>query len=460
MRSARRFHKSRYGCRECKQSRLKCDEMYPICQRCWRRGLVCHGAARERQWQIQVSSFYSSPNKTTNSKASEYPLNVGEESLIWYWIEKTSRILAPCEEENPFAHPVWEHLSISQSLLHVIKSISSAHQHFFEAAHLYDSLAERTKAMEALRLEIDTGAQPLHALFLSIYLLGISSSYLDGGMGDLGQEHLVAAEVLVDLMLKDRDLRKHPMTRWIVGTFIYWNMSCSFLEIPASNPVEQNNTEILRFILNDMAGYLHPINGPCTELFYIISTLGQYIRFAVEHGTQDDSLDIDLEMSLLNWSLPASDVPPAWVEIAEAFRKYALILLCRYRHLVFKPHVPQEICLVGPDRNIAPIVEDDSLARRYAIEIIKTLSRIPVSSPYLMLQGIPLLTAGAELTYEDSDLRNESKFRLLALYSSSRIPASLAAVSLLESIWQTRMQGGEASWFQTVVDHKCKLRIG
>lgn len=350
---------------------------------------------------------------------------------------------------------------MSQSLLHIIKSISSAHQHFFEAAHIYDSLKERTKAMEVLRRELNAGAQPLHTLFLSIYLLGISSSYLDEGLEDFGQEHLLAAKVVVNLILEDKDLRKHPMSRWIVGTFVYWNMSCAFLAVPTSNPAEQKNGEVLSFILNEMAGHLHPINGPCTGLFYIISTLGEYIRFAVEHETPNHDLEAELEMLLLTWSLPPCDTQSIWVQISEAFRKHGLILLYRYRYHRYEEEViAQGVCAASPGRSMRAVVDVDHLARNYAIDIIICLSSIPVTSPYLMLQGIPLLTAGAELTAEDGYFRNESKFRLLALYSSSRIPASLTAVGLLESMWQTRMQGGKATWFRILVQDKCKLRIG
>lgn len=300
------------------------------------------------------------------------------------------------------------------------------------------------------------GSQQLHTLFLSIYLLGISSSFLDHKLQDYGHEHLEAARTVVNLILVEEVSRKHPMTRLVVGTFVYWDMSCAFLSQTSSNPIRNFEGPLYTFIFEEMAGFLHPTTGPCTGLFYILCTLGRYIRYVISGGIRDSDLELILEVKLLAWEFPDPEPCTMWVQTAEAFRKHGLIMLCRFCY-------PQSLALWEDWTNIDEQCADqniDQLTQQYAIEIMTSLSAIPLTSTYLALQPIPLLTAGAELAVEDSHLRNESKSRLLALYSCSRIPANLVAANLLDRLWQLRMEGGSVTWPELLIQDNMKLRIG
>ncbi|TVY70809.1 Sterol uptake control protein 2 [Fusarium oxysporum f. sp. cubense] len=457
----KRRYKSRHGCRECKQSRLKCDEMYPVCLRCSRRGLVCHAAAREQQWQIQLpGSALFLDGRGTSSRCGFGSFLQGnrDKQLLQYWLEKTSRIFVPSEDDNPFAYPIVEHLSISQSLLHAIKSISSAHQHFFHAAHIQDSLEQRIKAMGLLRTELSTESRPLHTLFLSVYLLGISSSFIDQGLQDFGQEHLEAARTIINLILVQEASRKHPLTRLMVGLFVYWDMSCAFLTNLKYSPTNDFDGIIFSFITDDMSDFHHPVNGPCTELFFVLCTLGKYIRYVVTSGDRDLDFELELEARLFTWTCPGPEPSPIWTLTAEAFRKHGMIMLYRYC-------CHDELSITGEESGDWTWCQDnasdvDELAHQYAIEIITALSSIPITSSYLAIQGIPLLTAGAELTLADGHFQQESKSRFLALYSCSRIPANLVAADLLERIWQLKMEGGSTTWLRLIVEDNVMLRIG
>ncbi|KAJ3550038.1 hypothetical protein NM208_g200 [Fusarium decemcellulare] len=456
----RRYYRCRYPCRECKQSRSRCDETYPVCLRCSRRGIICHAAAREEQWQLQLPSLIISPkDKTTVTRCDVSSLfrDNDERHLLRYWLEKTSRILVACDDENPFAYPIVEHLYTSQSMLHIIKSISSAHQHFFHPDQIRDSLEERVMAIASLREELGSGSQHLHTLFFSIYLLGISSSYLDSQLQDFGQEHLEAARTIINIILAEEASRKHPLTRLLVGTFVYWDMSCAFLIDSTDSLMYDFEGRIHSFITEEMSGFSHPITGPCTELFFVLSTLGRYIRHVMAYMIRDHDLETVIEAQLLDWKFPEGVSLTMWSQTAEAFRKHGLIMFYRF----CRPddlYEPSETLFNTSEPSSARYI--DLLARQYAIDIMASLSTIPITSTLLALQPIPLLTAGAELTVEDSHLQIEIRTRLLALYSCSRIPANLTTAGLLDKIWQLQRQGHRVGWLELLVQDNMKLRIG
>lgn len=454
----RRYYKGRYGCRECKQSRSRCDEAYPICLRCLRRGLVCHAAAREQQWQIQLPGFTvltDSQAASTRGENGSCSTVEHDKYLLRYWLEKASRILVPSEDENPFAYPIVEHLSTNQSMLHTIRSISSAHQYFFEPGQVHHSLEERIKAITALRVELSTSSQQLHALFLSVYLLGVSSSYLDHQLQDFGQEHLEAARIIVNLILSVEASHRHPLTRLIVGTFVYWDMSCAFLSSPANSPVADLDSDIYSFITEEMVGFSHPITGPCTELFFVLSILGRYIRHIMTYENRNHTFELILEAKLSSWRLSGSDSQVMWSQTGEAFRKHGLIMLYRFCF----PERVDGCWKTGVNGECYPHGANQ-LTRQYAIDIMESLSTIPVTSTHLALQPIPLLTAGAELTVEDGYFQSQCKLRLLCLYSCSRIPTNLAAARLLDRIWQLRARRENTTWLEHLIKSEMKLRIG
>lgn len=441
--SPRRHTKSRYGCRECKQSRLKCDETFPACQRCTRRGIPCHAAAREHRWQMQVPGLTLFPS----SNGLDALLHAGGH-LVRYWVEKASRILVTSEDENPFAYPIMEHLLSSQSLLHVVRSIASAHQHFFQESRLRQGLEERIKGIGSLRNELSRTSQSLHTLFLSVYLLGVSSSYFDSDLSDFGQEHLSAAEEIVRRMLADEECRRNHLTRFVVGVYVYWDMSCSFLASPREEFADPFSGDVYAFITTDMVGLQHPVTGPCIELFFVLAALGRYIRYTMAGGTRDHALELRLEEELLSWECADSEPSSTWQLTAEAFRKHGLIMFCRH------------CCSTSDEDALDTFPAIKHLTQQYAIDIVTSLSGIPVTSTHLALQPIPLVTAGAELTLAQGELRIETKARLLAIYSCSRIPSNLVAANLLDRIWQIAADGGSVGWLELLDQNNMKLRVG
>lgn len=445
---AEKKDKSRYGCKECRKSRVKCDETFPVCRRCARRGTVCHAAARESRWQINVSCLVlSQRTRAAYLPLAESRMTTRDEILLKHWFEIVSRMMVTSpHEENPLSYPIAQYLSC-QSLVHVIMSISAAHQHFFNFQQLGDCLEERSKALQALRRELSLG-QPLHSSFLIVYMLGISSSYIDRNVVDFGKEHLFAAQTIIELIITDGSLRNDPMTHFIMGTFIYWDMSCAFLvDTLEQRPI--NIPSIYSYIIQTMPTRSHPVTGYSTEIFYLLSSLGRYLRGIAEGFDHDPELELTFEQELLNWE--ASNRDMQWKLTADAYRRHGLIML--YRLCGW--------CTMYPASLIPNRAQDtDALLRAHSLEILANLAEIPLDSLLLNIQSIPLLTAGGELTKEDKPLREQVRSRFNAIYSSSRIPGHMSAQHLLVDVWERKDKGNDVTWLDVMLQYQWRLRVG
>ncbi|KAB8218741.1 hypothetical protein BDV33DRAFT_231997 [Aspergillus novoparasiticus] len=140
----RRRPKSKLGCRECKARRVKCDETFPVCLCCVRRGLICSSTPRLSQWQIEMRWYSSQVDTIVNRR------------LLQYWLERIIR---------------------SPALVHIIQSVSARHEQYFSAEVARIALEERGKALASFRKELATGqTRPLlsmlTALLLALLCLG------------------------------------------------------------------------------------------------------------------------------------------------------------------------------------------------------------------------------------------------------------------------------------------------
>ncbi|ETN44557.1 uncharacterized protein HMPREF1541_10227 [Cyphellophora europaea CBS 101466] len=64
---------SKYGCRTCRQRKVKCDESLPACQRCLRSGRSCAGYARVPRIKVLVPQQHSSIIEPIGSTPSQQP---------------------------------------------------------------------------------------------------------------------------------------------------------------------------------------------------------------------------------------------------------------------------------------------------------------------------------------------------------------------------------------------------
>ncbi|KAJ5210427.1 hypothetical protein N7491_010234 [Penicillium cf. griseofulvum] len=204
--SAPRRNKSKFGYRECKAKRIKCDEVYPTCRRCQRQGIVCSSAPRLTQWQLETPWLSLQPNTFV------------------------SQTLVIDPENNPFSFPALEYIAQSSALLHTIQSVSASHEQSFPANTPIISLEERGKAIACLRREIQQGHNSPSALFLTIMLLALVQA-ADSDTKDHGKQHLFAARALINSILQDTSMLMSidHAVRLCLGMYFSWDMCSSFL---------------------------------------------------------------------------------------------------------------------------------------------------------------------------------------------------------------------------------------
>ncbi|KAH7011225.1 hypothetical protein EDB80DRAFT_749734 [Ilyonectria destructans] len=399
--------KSRSGCRECKTRRVKCDETFP--------------------WQMELpwlSTLGMNPPATFTWDPFHH-ISFMNKKLLQQWFETTSRIMVVDHGQNPLSFPILTHLSNAPSLAHIIQSISAAYQHFFQHSKLNQCLEERSKAMSTLRTELQHGGRPLMPYLLTTYLLGLSSSFIDEDFIDYGKEHFFAFQARTD-----------PLMRFVVGAYVYWSLTCSTLVDPAEQ--EPPSTSQLDEYITNMGDARHPITG-------------RHCRAVVEGGHRDAPLEQTFEQQLLEWTHSGDDIP--WDTTANAFRYHGLLMLHRV--------CSQNVDATSPQDHAYTFSTDNELKiKEYATQTIKSLSSIPIDSPLMVLQPIPLMTAGAELTKDDGLLRATVIERFQALSSFNRLPANLRATQLLQELWELKDMGVGISWLELMLLKNWRLRLG
>lgn len=453
--SARRIRrsagKSRSGCLECKTRRVKCDETFPVCLRCQRRGELCSSVPRPDQWQMELpwlSTLGMNP-PASFTWGPFHHISFMNKKLLQQWFETTSRIMVVDHGQNPLSFPILTHLSNAPSLAHIIQSISAAYQHFFQHSKLNLCLEERSKAMSTLRTELQHGGRPLMPYLLTTYLLGISSSFIDEDFIDYGKEHFFAFRQMLELILADPEARTDPLMRFVVGAYVYWSLTCSTLVDPAEQE-PPTTSQLDEYIIN-MGDNRHPITGSYTRLFYLLGKLGRHCRAVIEGGHRDAPLERTFEQQLLQWTPSGDDIH--WDTTADAFRYHGLLMLNRI--------YGQNADATSPQDHAYTFSTDNELKiKEYATQTIKSLSSIPIDSPLIVLQPIPLMTAGAELTEDDGLLRGIVIGRFQALSSFNRLPANLRATQLLQEVWELKDMGVGISWLELMLLKNWRLRLG
>ncbi|KAF5859387.1 hypothetical protein ETB97_002894 [Aspergillus alliaceus] len=433
--NARRRPKSKLGCRQCKEKRVKCDETYPTCLRCARRGSICSSTPRVTQWQVETRWYSSHVDTIVNRR------------LLQYWLERVSQTLVIDPENNPFSYPVLEYIQESPALVHIIQSVSARHEQYYSAQVARIALEERGKALMSFRTELGAlKTRPLLSI-LTALLLGLSHG-ADHDMTDFGKWHLFAARMLVDQVVQDEahPWDTDPLSRLCLGVYLYWDMGCSYLVHP--NEQQELDTPSISMAVEKLGQWHHPMYGFCTELIFMLGNLGRYCRQVLHSQCRSLAREVQLEKDLYMWTVPSTH--PTLMLLYESLRKHGLILLYR-------------VC----GWNGSPVnrsFEDfdlESLIYHYALETIAHLLHIPLSSNYLNFQSVPLLTAGSELKREDVDLRDDVRHRLRALYSMNRLPVNVHALELLEEIWTVRDNSGDtSSWIHHMLRKGWLLVLG
>ena len=507
----RKRDRSRLGCRPCKKRRVKCDETFPVCLKCQRRGEFCEAPSRTRHaWQPETPWLLESARALQYAESGSRP----DVKLLQYWLERASQIMALDPDINPMSFPILKHFDRCTSLVHALQSVGAAHQHFFDPKKMKRCLEERTLAMELVRKELDAPAKDLSVVFLTVFLLGLLSFWTAPLQQDAdalyqAQAHFLGGRALVDDMLALPPAELSQDILFAIGSYLYWDMACSF--IIDSDKQKPLNTEAVFTAVQTLHNTYHPILGYSTEITYLLANLGRYCRSVVDTGERDRALEETFAEQLEQWE-PNRDTPELSA-LGDAYRSHGLINLyaiCRRPateettaeesectrnvdswdlDLLYAPFEPdsrywlddlamptvssqfvQALAGEGHDSNSAgPDCYCDTLESRkdwdnaihdLALETVSSLMRVPDTHPCINLHGIPLLTAGSELTAEDVEEREFVTKRFRAVYSLNHLPANLAALELLEEIWKQRDAGSVVSWLELMKEKGWQVMLG
>ncbi|KAK5203311.1 hypothetical protein LTR41_010954 [Exophiala xenobiotica] len=430
--------KSKTGCLECKRRKVKCDEAYPTCRRCQLRGTLCRSIPRLAKWQVEMPWLSWGP---LNSPL--YGVSNVNQRLLQLWMEKSCQIMVIDPNDNPLSFPVVEHLLKSPSLVHALQSVSAGYEAFFDPRNLTVCLEERQRALVSLQDELNLATRPLPSTFLTIFMLGMTTSWVEADRSVFGKEHLCGARAIIDSMVEQHVVTNdsptsHPVANFIVGSYIYWDMCCA----PFADPdeIKPLNTPEMYQYTQSMRHEYHPIGGFSIELWYMLGNLGRHCRKAVEGLERDLVLEATFEEQLLQYTGPEDNHLLAVTN--DCFRNHGLILLYRICG------IPASSCrsVDGDDEDFSPADTDETI-RALALEIVSKVSEIPLSSPNMNILALPLLSAGSELNPDDHEERKEVLSRLLSLYSRNRCPPNLWACNLLKDVWGYRDEmNSKMSW--------------
>jgi hypothetical protein len=432
--------KSKLGCKTCKARRIKCDETYPVCRRCLKRGSICLPAARSQQWICELP-----PNLGIHLPNFS---NVDKESLQ-YWLEKACHILVTDTENNPWSYPILRYVDQSPALAYAIQSISIGHKTFFDKKSRSALLEQRALALASLRQELDDRERQSHLpAFLTAYLLMVSTAGLDMDMADYGQKHFVGARTLLCSILLTPNALDVGTLHLLLGYYVYCDMCISFLVDPEDGVF--SNNEQIHSAIGQTRHLQHPLVGFSLEIIYLMGTIGRYCRRVLDTGEQDAIFESTIEEQILDWVCSTSN--PMLDALSSAFRDTALILLYR-------------IC--GPQPRTFQYEEDipdcdsahlEAVIRKLALQAINTMGSIPPSSCFSNILPLPLITAGSELGSENGGERSYVLERFGALYSFNRIPINLMAIELLNRVWCQRDQNGPvSSWISVMLHNDWKI---
>ncbi|CAH0051501.1 unnamed protein product [Clonostachys solani] len=445
---SRQIIRSRFGCAECRNRHVKCDEAFPVCQRCHRRGTVCRPRARPLGWRTEIPWL---ANPGLNPPWKTRPNG----RLLQFWMEIASHILTMSPDHNPLSFPLIPLLAESPSLLHAVQSVSAGYEVFFQQSSLDLCLTERGLALEFVRKELQehTAGSPISpASVLSVFVLGISASWVETTPTTYGQEHLVAGRIMLDKLLRDEKTRSDPITTFLLGWYLHWDMACSLVAsldgLLPLDPPEMGLT------VREMQSSFHPMTGFSTELFYILSRLGRYCRQVCKHPQQrDEILETAFHQQLISWQ-PKCEAQDH-VDLNDAFKYHGLITLGR---------VCGQASQASLDWTNAPgptaEVEGEAKLREYTLKCLDATSAVPLESLCTNYLAIPLLTAGSELTSGDLASREKVIVLFRALYSRNRLQVNIWAIELLDELWALRDLGINLSWMELQTQKQWVLQFG
>lgn len=226
-----------------------------------------------------------------------------------------------------------------------------------------------------------------------------------------------------------------------MGWYLYWDMVCSFIADP-EDP-SNLNAPVVFGALDQGSDDFHPMTGFSSELYALVALVGRHCRRVLEYHTRDVELEDRLEHALLAWQ-PHQDNKHL-SNLSMAYQNHGLLMLYNACEDVGELTFTS---FVQTDGSVEVVGGRKAIIQGCAAQSLKMLLDTPISEASVVYHSLPLLSAAAELTSEQTTLRQEVIARYRALYSRSRVLVHIWSIELLEELWELRDSGLETSWME------------
>lgn len=421
--------KTRTGCVQCKKRKIKCDEAAPSCKRCLMRKQTCYWKPPTSRWHGRTMTFQRS-----EQPCDDVTLSPRDDPVLTYWFESGCRVMTiePITS-NPFSFPLRERLSESESLLHLVRSLSMADLANYEVSQMTQSFEERGLALVALQKEIKHKSVPCGLMLLSTLFLGISAPWISGNPSDFGIVHLFAISAMINKAFANGVGLTDNMFYLAIGLYIYWDMACSFLtHFNRALPLRE---ELFQIAINlSTKGLSHPVTGIATHLIYILGKIGRYQRQVLDTNLRNLDQENLLETQLTDWKMPAAE--PQLQQIAECYRLTGFIMLYSTKN--------DEVY--------------NNRISAYAEKVVDMLNDLPTTSPRANFQGVLLMLAGSEIS--DPIRRDVVLSKFKALHQTKKVKVTLHGEQLVKEVWALRDKGIRRCAVGVMKDRGWHLMLG
>ncbi|KUJ13207.1 uncharacterized protein LY89DRAFT_709107 [Mollisia scopiformis] len=332
----RRSHrKSRSGCSNCKQRRIKCDEQKPSCQRCSIREEECTYPLLENLVWVDKKNFLakeaagrnkrpspsaqnSSPQDGTSSYDDKDPsLNLDNIELVIHWFTTTVHTVNP-----PSAVPLSQTLILNQAmqhhfLLHGLLALSALHladSHVNSQLYTRIATAHHTRGLslyDSILSSMDGANYSASIAFSSItaiFALGISRPQTSRVIG------LDLVDDLIQVFQLSNGWRK------VVQAAGDLKLLPSSTTITSLN--DANTTPCLSLDTQKAFDRLHALNQGQDAAIYSPAISALKSVFATLEGTANDNPHVALD-----W---AGGIPEGFLDLVSSRYALALVIVAHY----------------------------------------------------------------------------------------------------------------------------------
>lgn len=429
---------------------------------------MCTSRPKPSRWRLEkpwvaaalrspLTAIGFSPSNDFNP-SNKQSLTAADAALLQWWFDFASNLMVLDLRSNPLSLPILEHLAVSPALCFALKAVSAGHKGSYTREAEVEYLENRSMALRLCRAELASNSVPLTTIFFAVLLIGISTPWM-GDIDDYGKEHLMGARAILNTLLareEDGSSAYSPIMEHILAYYAWWDMGCSFSVDPRELP-PLRTLDLLSTTSREPQSLNLRFGGCMIDLYHLLGLLLRYCMEVLRSGHTDPTYEERLERKLLDWH-PSRARDEEEALLSGAFQRHGLIIFYRVCRL-------RRACVVAADDEPWPgqnegEEEDEEEAEaaalkaqiyQHATEIVSMILPKEINRPYLNALSIPLLTAGAELTVHDRELRHQVLETFASVYDECRNNTLYRAKGLLEELWILRDGGREISYLELMV---------